>query len=70
LKNHRSSRTPMIILYLEGKSAPIFWFNILVVILTLYSITVSLLLAVTGAEARFEHLNPVLFEKLTRWFTP
>lgn len=56
--------------YLEEKSAPVFWFNLLVVILTLYSITVSLLLAVTGAEARFEHLNPVLFEKLTRWFTP
>jgi hypothetical protein len=56
--------------YLEGKSTPLFLFKGLVIILTLYSIIVSLLLAVTGAEARFEHLNPVLFEALTRWFTP
>jgi hypothetical protein len=56
--------------YLEGKSTSIFWFNFLVVVLTVYSITISLLLAVTGAEARFEHLNPILFDKLTRWFTP
>jgi hypothetical protein len=56
--------------YLEGKSTSVFWFNLLVVVLTVYSITVSLLLAVTGAEARFEHLNPILFDKLTRWFTP
>jgi len=56
--------------YLDGKSASVIGFNLLVVVLTVYSITVSLLLAVTGAEARFEHLNPVLFDKLTRWFTP
>jgi hypothetical protein len=56
--------------YLEEKSTPLFWFKALVTILTLYSIVVSLLLAVTGADARFEHLNPVLFEALTRWFTP
>jgi hypothetical protein len=56
--------------YLAGKPTEIFWFNVLVVVLTLYSLTVSLLLAVTGAEARFEHLNPILFDKLTRWFTP
>ncbi len=48
----------------------VFWFIMLVVVLTVYSVTVSLLLAVTGAEARFEHLNPDLFDKLTRWFTP
>jgi hypothetical protein len=56
--------------YFEGKPTSVFWFNILVVILTFYSIAASLLLAVTGAEARFEYLNPVLFDKLTRWFTP
>jgi hypothetical protein len=56
--------------YVDGKSTSVFWFNLLVIVLTLYSITVSLLLAVTGAEARFEHLNPILFDKLTRWFTP
>jgi hypothetical protein len=56
--------------YLEGKPPQLFWFNIMVIILTLYSVVVSLLLAVTGAEARFEHLNPVLFDAMTRWFTP
>jgi hypothetical protein len=56
--------------YLEGKSTLLFWFNALVIILTLYSVVVSLLLAVTGPEARFEHLNPVLFDLLTRLFTP
>jgi len=55
--------------YLKGKSTPLFWLNILVIVLTLYSVIVSLLLAVTGAEARFEHLNPILFEALTRWLT-
>jgi hypothetical protein len=44
-------------------------FIALVVILVAYSAMVSLLLAVTGNEARFENLNPALFEKLTHWFT-
>jgi hypothetical protein len=57
-------------LYLEGKPSQLFWFNFLVIILTLYSAIVSLLLAVTGAEARFEHLNPILFDLMTRLFTP
>jgi hypothetical protein len=56
--------------YLEGRRSWIFWFNLMVIILTLYSVMVSLLLAVTGADARFEHLNPALFEAMTRWFTP
>lgn len=56
--------------YLEGKTTEIFWFNVFAALLTVYSVVVSLLLAVTGAEARFEHLNPILFDKLTRWFTP
>lgn len=56
--------------YLEGKRVEVFWFNVFVIFLTLYSVIVSLLLAVTGADARFEHLNPILFDKLTRFFTP
>lgn len=43
-------------------------FVLLVVLLTLMSAVISLLLAVTGYEARFEHLNPVLFDQLTRLF--
>jgi hypothetical protein len=35
-----------------------------------YSAITSLLLAVTGSEARFENLNPTLFEQLTHWFSP
>ena len=56
--------------HLDEKPATLFWFDALVLVLTLYSVTVSLLLAVTGAEARFENLNPILFDKMTRWFTP
>lgn len=29
----------------------------------------GILLAMTGFDARFEHLNPALFQQLTRWFT-
>ena len=43
-------------------------FVLLVVLLVLMSAVISLLLAVTGYEARFEHLNPVLFDQLTRLF--
>src|SRR5271157_3441210 len=42
----------------------------LVIVLVAYSIGVSLLLAVTGNEARFENLNPVLFKQLEHWLTP
>jgi len=45
-------------------------FVLLVILLVAYSVLVSLLLAITGNEARFEHLNPVLFENLTHWLTP
>jgi hypothetical protein len=45
-------------------------FILLVILLVTYSVVVSLLLAVTGNEARFEKLNPVLFENLTHWLTP
>jgi hypothetical protein len=45
-------------------------FVTLVILLVVYSVVVSLLLAITGNEARFEHLNPVLFETLTHWLTP
>jgi hypothetical protein len=31
-----------------------------------YSAAIGLLLAVTGYQARFEHLNPLLFEQITR----
>ncbi len=45
-------------------------FTFLVIGLTAFSVSIGMLLAITGYEARFEHLNPVLFEKLTRFFTP
>lgn len=45
-------------------------FGILVVTLAIYSIAIGLLLAITGYEARFEKLNPALFEYLTRLLTP
>ena len=56
--------------FLSGRCAARGWFVAAVIGLTLFSAIVSLLLAVTGAEARFEHLNPVLFEQLSRWLTP
>jgi len=37
---------------------------------TIGSIAVSLLLAFTGADARFEHLNPGVYESVARFFTP
>ena len=55
---------------LAGKPAARGWFVILVVVLAIYSIVVSWLLAVTGYQARFEHLNPVLFDQLTHLLTP
>ena len=44
-------------------------FSILVWGLTLYSAVIGLLLSVTGYHARFENLNPELFERITRLFT-
>jgi hypothetical protein len=41
-----------------------------VIALIVYSAGVSLLLAITGDQSRLEHLNPLLFEQLTRWLTP
>jgi len=40
-----------------------------VLLLTLASVIISILLAITGYAARFENLNPELFEFLTRFFT-
>jgi hypothetical protein len=55
---------------LDGKPALRAWFDRLVILLMLFSVIVSLLLAITGYEARFEHLNPTLFDRLTRMLTP
>jgi hypothetical protein len=55
---------------LEKKPGLNGFFGTAVVGLMLYSMIVSLLLAVTGYDMRFEHLNPVLFERLTRLLTP
>ncbi len=44
-------------------------FTILVWGVTLYSAGIGLLLSVTGYHARFENLNPELFERVTRLFT-
>jgi hypothetical protein len=44
-------------------------FSILVWGITLYSAVIGLLLSVTGYHARFENLNPELFERITRLFT-
>ncbi len=55
---------------LEGKRTALRAILLLAWILMLFSVTASLLLAITGYEARFEHLNPALFEHLTRLLTP
>jgi hypothetical protein len=44
-------------------------FSILVWGITLYSAVIGFLLSVTGYHARFENLNPELFDRLTRLFT-
>ncbi len=44
-------------------------FSLLVWGVTLYSAVTGFLLSVTGYHARFENLNPELFERLTRLFT-
>lgn len=46
------------------------WLSLLVWMVTIGSIAVSLLLAFTGADARFEHLNPGVYESVARFFTP
>jgi hypothetical protein len=49
-----------------------FWrriFSLSATALAVYTCLVGLLLAVTGYLSRFEHLNPDLFERLTRLFT-
>jgi len=56
--------------YLEKKPALRGLFVTLVIGLTLYSVIVSLLLAVTGYDMRFEKLNPALFDRLTHLLTP
>ncbi len=43
---------------------------VLLVLLTMfYSSTIGVLLGITGYQARFENLNPDLFDKITRLFT-
>jgi hypothetical protein len=44
-------------------------FSTLVWGITLYSAITGFLLSVTGYHARFENLNPELFDRLTRLFT-
>ena len=45
-------------------------FVVFVIVITVASIIISLLLAITGYDFRFEKLNPALFEFLTRLLTP
>jgi hypothetical protein len=40
----------------------------MVLILSLYTATIGLLLGITSYEARFEHINPQLFDQITRLF--
>ena len=54
---------------LQDRRLGLWVFSILVWGITLYSAVIGLLLSVTGYQARFEHLNPELFERLTRLFT-
>jgi hypothetical protein len=44
-------------------------FTALAICLILATVVLGWLLAITGYQARFEHLNPELFERLTRWLT-
>jgi hypothetical protein len=55
---------------LTGKPGARGWFVILVVVVAIYSVVISWLLAITGYQARFEHLNPILFDQLTHLLTP
>jgi hypothetical protein len=45
-------------------------FILFALMITVASIIISLLLAITGYDSRFEKLNPLLFEFLTRLLTP
>ncbi len=60
----------LVVQFLSGKPVARGWFVTLVIVLTVFSALVSLLLAVTGYESRFENLNPVLFAQLTRLLSP
>ena len=42
--------------------------SLLYIAISILSLVIGILLAVTGFEARFEHLNPILFDRLTRFF--
>jgi hypothetical protein len=56
--------------YKVQNSKPRRWvFSFLVWGITLYSAVTGFLLSVTGYHARFENLNPELFDRLTRFFT-
>jgi hypothetical protein len=52
------------------KLSPFFkaFIALLIMILSLYSSAVGILLGITSYAARFEHLNPNLFDLLTRFF--
>ena len=52
--------------FLKKKPASKRWFLLLVIVLTAMSAVISCLLAVTSYDARFEKLNPILFDHLTR----
>jgi hypothetical protein len=41
--------------------------TILILLISLATLTIGILLAVTGFEARFERLNPDLFDRITRF---
>ena len=58
------------IIFLSGKISAIFkgFLAILILVLSLYSSFVGILLGITSYGARFEHLNPELFEQITRFF--
>jgi hypothetical protein len=51
---------------LEDKPSVKRYFLLVVILLTTISIVISCLLAVSGYDSRFEKLNPVLFDQLTR----
>ncbi len=58
------------ITFLSEKVSSIFkgFMAILILVLSLYSAFVGILLGITSYTARFEHLNPELFEQITRFF--
>ena len=58
------------LIFVSKKLSPFFkaFIALLIMILSLYSSAVGILLGITSYAARFEHLNPNLFDLLTRFF--